>query len=44
VWLDLEVVRDPVTGAITSKTAKFKNYIGEDNYAHFLYGVNLKDI
>ena len=43
-WLELEVTRDETTGAITSKTAKFKNYIGEDNYANFRYGVNLKDI
>jgi hypothetical protein len=40
-WLDLEVERDLSTGAILKKKAKFKNYIGEDNYANFRYGVNL---
>lgn len=43
-WLELEIDRDASTGAINSKTAKFKNYIGKDNYANFRYGVNLKDI
>ena len=42
-WLSLEVTRND-NGAITSKTAKFKNYAGNDNYANFRYGVNLKDI
>lgn len=42
-WLELEVVRSE-TGAIQSKIARFKNYIGKDNYANFKYGVNLKDI
>jgi hypothetical protein len=43
-WLHLEIERDPSTGAITSKTAYFKNYSGGTNYANFRYGVNLKDI
>jgi hypothetical protein len=34
-WLELEVTRNSDTGAIISKTAKFKNYAGEDNYANF---------
>ena len=42
-WLSLEVTRD-TDGAITSKTVKFKNYLGNENYANFRYGVNLKDI
>lgn len=42
-WLDLIVTRDD-DGAILSKTAKFKNYAGGDNYAAFRYGVNLVDI
>jgi phage minor structural protein len=42
-WLSLEVGRS-TDGAITSKVAKFKNYAGNDNYAAFRYGVNLKDI
>lgn len=42
-WLSLEVGRS-ADGAITSKVAKFKNYAGNDNYAAFRYGVNLKDI
>jgi phage minor structural protein len=42
-WLELEIVRND-TGAIDSKTAKFKNYSGGNNYAAFRYGVNLKDI
>ena len=42
-WLSLEVGRS-ADGAITSKVVKFKNYAGNDNYAAFRYGVNLKDI
>jgi phage minor structural protein len=45
-WLDLEIERnDPNNpGAITAKRVKFKNYLGNENYANFRYGVNLKDI
>lgn len=43
-WLVLNISRDPTTGAIDRKTVCFKNYIGENNYAGFRYGVNLKDI
>jgi phage minor structural protein len=44
--VDLEIGReDPdEPGKITSKTVKFKNYIGKNNYAGFRYGVNLKNI
>lgn len=42
-WLSLEAERDG-TGAITKKTARYKNYAGKENYASFKYGVNLKDI
>lgn len=42
-WLELEIGRND-QGGITSKTVKFKNYAGKDNYASFRYGVNLKDI
>lgn len=43
-WLVLNISRDSITGAIDKKTVCFKNYIGENNYAGFRYGVNLKDI
>ena len=45
-WLDLEIERNDLNepGKITKKIAKFKNYIGKNNYANFRYGVNLKDI
>lgn len=42
-WLDLSIGRDNL-GAITDKTVVFKNYVGDNNYASFRYGVNLKDI
>lgn len=42
-WLELEIGRND-QGGITSKTVRFKNYAGKDNYASFRYGVNLKDI
>jgi hypothetical protein len=43
MWLDLDVVYDN-TGRITNKYARFKKYIGKNNYAGFRYGINLKDI
>ena len=42
-WLELDIGRNG-QGVITSKTVKFKNYAGKNNYASFRYGVNLKDI
>jgi hypothetical protein len=42
-WLSLDVTRDE-NGAIQSKTVRFKNYVGKDNYAAFRYGVNLTNI
>jgi hypothetical protein len=42
-WLELEITRDAF-GGIKEKKVVFKNYIGEDNYANFRYGVNLKEI
>ena len=42
-WVDFCVEHDE-EGNISSKTAKFKNFIGQDNYAGFRYGVNLKGI
>lgn len=42
-WLDLEIERE-ADGVIKSKKVKFKNYLGNENYANFRYGVNLKDI
>jgi phage minor structural protein len=42
-WLDLEITRNS-DGGIVKKTAKFKNYLGQENYANFRYGVNLRDI
>jgi phage minor structural protein len=41
--MDIIVSRD-ANGGINSKTIKFKNFTGDDNYACFRYGVNLKDI
>jgi phage minor structural protein len=44
-WLELVVIRDENnSGAIISKMVRFKNYVGDTNYASFRYGVNLKDI
>lgn len=43
-WLDLKIIRDPESGAVTDKIVSFKKYSGGDNYAAFRYGVNLKDI
>ena len=41
--MDIIITRD-TNGGINSKTIKFKNFTGDDNYACFRYGVNLKDI
>lgn len=43
-WLEFEITRNGITGAIEQKKVKFKNYIGKDNYVNFRYGLNLKDI
>jgi hypothetical protein len=43
-WLIVNVERNASTGAITNKKISFKNYRGDNNYACFRYGVNLKDI
>lgn len=42
-WADFIVTHDE-EGRITEKKVYFKNYIGQDNYAGFRYGVNLKSI
>ena len=42
-WMLIKVTRDSL-GGITRKQIVFKQYIGEDNFANFRYGVNLKDI
>ena len=42
-WLVLKINRNS-DGGISSKKVIFKNYAGEQNYASFKYGVNLKDI
>lgn len=42
-WMLIKVTRDSL-GGITNKQIIFKQYIGEDNFANFRYGVNLKDI
>jgi hypothetical protein len=42
-WADFIVTHNE-EGKIGSKTVWFKNYIGQDNYAGFRYGVNLKSI
>jgi phage minor structural protein len=41
--MDIVIARNEA-GGILSKTIKFKNYTGQDNYACFRYGVNLQDI
>ena len=42
-WLDLKISRDH-TGSITKKEVAFRNYVGNENYAGFRYGVNLQGI
>lgn len=42
-WLEINVGHNQ-DGAINSKSISFRNYIGNDNYVGFKYGVNLKDI
>ena len=42
-WMLIEVERNS-SGQITKKKIKYKQYIGEKNYANFRYGVNLKDV
>lgn len=42
-WLELKIERND-DGSINKKIVQFKNYVGQDNYAGFRYGVNLKDI
>ena len=42
-WLELSITRNE-QGAIINKQVAFKNYIGNNNYAGFKYGINLKDI
>ena len=42
-WLELKIERND-DGSIDKKIVQFKNYVGQDNYAGFRYGVNLKDI
>lgn len=43
-WMVLDIEHDPNTGEILSKTVKFKNYIGKDNYAAIQYGINLQSM
>ncbi len=42
-WMLIKVTRDAL-GGIVKKQVIFKQYIGEENFANFRYGVNLKDI
>lgn len=42
-WMDIEITRSPL-GAVEGKRVRFKNYVGENNYASFRYGVNLTDV
>lgn len=42
-WADFIITHDN-DGRITSKTLEFHNYIGDENYAGFRYGVNLKSV
>lgn len=43
VWLRLDIVYNE-NGTVEQKKIRFVNYIGNDNYAGFHYGVNLKGI
>ena len=43
VWLRINVEHNE-DGTISNKKIKFSNYIGNDNYAGFRYGINLKEI
>lgn len=44
-WLEIIAERDEKnTGQIVAKKVCFRKYLGNDNYASFRYGVNLKDI
>jgi hypothetical protein len=43
-WADFIIEHDNETGKILSKTVKLRNYIGQDNYSGFIYGINLKNI
>jgi hypothetical protein len=43
VWLRLDIVYN-ANGTVEEKKIRFVNYIGNDNYAGFRYGVNLKGI
>ena len=42
-WLEIDITRSAI-GAVTGKKIRFNNYIGQNNYASFRYGVNLTDI
>lgn len=42
-WPDFLIEREE-DGSIISKTVFFRNYIGQNNYQGFKYGVNLKEI
>ena len=44
-WLEIIAERDEKNkGQIIAKKVRFRKYLGNDNYAFFRYGVNLKDI
>lgn len=44
-WLDIIALRDPLNpGRVVGKKVAFRRYLGNNNYASFRYGVNLKDI
>jgi hypothetical protein len=42
-WAEFNIDREE-NGEIKSKKITFRNYIGQDNYIGFKYGVNLKQI
>lgn len=42
-WLEINVTHE-TDGSIKDKSIAFRNYVGNNNYAGFKYGVNLKDI
>lgn len=42
-WVDFIIDREP-DGSIKEKRVAFKNYVGDNNYAGFRYGINLQSI
>jgi hypothetical protein len=39
-WVEFDISRDD-DGTILNKQIRFKNFVGNENYAGFKYGINL---